>query len=156
MSAAVSDKLGLTGPGESLGQTDRQRGRPVDRQVVKPDEANQASVEARFEDVVAVTPLAWLRIERDAPHVVAGAAASLGILDSSPVQQVAGLDVFQLRVRATVQIDERRSEEEHDRPRQQPILETRQVDADLAPLAKEGEQILIVGAAADGELLPGR
>src|SRR5439155_24762496 len=141
MAAAVSDKLGLTGPGESLGQTDRQRGRPVDRQVVKPDEANQASVEARFEDVVAVTALAWLRIERDAPHVVAGAAASLGILDGSPVQQVAGLDVFRVRARATVEVDELGSKEQHDRPGQQSILEARQVDADLAPPAKEGKQI---------------
>src|SRR5439155_3456335 len=154
--AAVSAKLGLTGPGEPLGQTDRQRRRPVDGQVVQPDEANQATVEARFEDVVAVTALAWLRIERYAPHVVAGAAASLGILDGSPVQQVAGFDVLQPRARATVEVDGLGSKEQHDRPGQQSILETRQVHAYLAPLAKEGEQILVVGAAADGELLAGR
>ena len=72
------------------------------------------------------------------------------------MQQVSGLDVFQVRARATVKVDEPGSKEQHDCPGQQSILKTRQVHANLAPLAKEGEQVLIVGAAADGELLAGR
>src|SRR5207245_4564529 len=85
MTAAVSDKLGLAGPRESLCQADGQRGSAVDRQVVQPDKADQATVEARFEDVIAVASLAWLGIERHPPHVVAGATSSLRVLDRAPV-----------------------------------------------------------------------
>src|SRR5439155_4710745 len=155
MAAAVSDKLGLAGPRESLGEADRQRGGPDDRQVVQPDKADQATVEARFEDVIAVGTLAWLGVERHPPHVVAGAASALGVFDRAPVQQVAGFEVFRLRAGAAVKLNELRPEEEHDGPGEQSILETGEVDRDLAPLAKEAEQVLVVSAAADGELLAG-
>src|SRR5919108_2797574 len=68
--AVASDKFGLAGTCEAFGQPDGQGRGPIHRQVVEADELDQAAIEARLEHVVAVAPLAGLRIQRHTPHVI--------------------------------------------------------------------------------------
>src|SRR5256884_1836946 len=152
---AASDKLRLTRARKPFREANRQRRRAIDREVVQPDEPLHPPVEPRLEDVVAVAALAWLRIQRHTPHVVGGATPSLGILDRPPVEEVAGLEVLGVAPRAAVEVNQLWPEEEHHGPGQQAFLVPGEVNTNLPALAEEGEQILIVGAAADGELLAG-
>src|SRR6202022_288163 len=151
----TSDKLGLTRARKTLRQANGQRRGAVDREVVEPDEAHHPPVEPRLKDVVAVAALPGLRIQRHAPHVIGGAAPSLGIFDGAPVQQVTGLEVLGVRPCAAIEVDQLGAEEQHHPPRQQSFLVSGEVDGSLTTLAEEAQQILVVGAAADRELLAG-
>src|SRR4029077_19731962 len=152
---AASDKLGLTRARKPLGKADRQRGGAVDREIVETDEAHHPPVEPRLEDVVAVAALAGLWIERHPPHARGVAARARGVFDPPPVQQISGLEVLGVRARASEEVDELGAEEEHDRHGQQTVIMAGKVDANLTALPEQAEQILVVGAPADRELLAG-
>src|SRR3977135_25649 len=119
---AMSDKLGLTRARKPLRQANRQRSGTVDGEVVEPDEPHHPPVEPRLEDVIAVAALPGLRTQRHAPHVVRGTAASLGIFDRPPVEQVTGLEVLGVSPRASVEVDQPGAEENNPRSAQHTAL----------------------------------
>src|SRR6202011_2225525 len=113
------------------------------RDVPGASEADRRPTKHRLEVRVTPTGTAGLRIERDAPEVVAHAPGRLGVADGALLNQVRGLQPPPLVAAATEQVGEPGAVGHHHAPGDGDAIVGREVDASLPAPPEGGEELAV-------------